>query len=227
MCCLNCRTFPIRGFQIYDGPVRLTQSTFRGFIPTPERYTSAVGFNLKNTWQLTPRNNLSQLSFHSDVSQRPHFWFIFIFTLCPWLTLCVHPRVTPPCSLIWPFKSISPDQCPRLGSYPVSSVADLWWTSCESLVPPCGSIEQCTAFKQHLASQFAIHVFMYLQYIKSDVWNHSILNTQCSKKFLRNLYEISGMEFISVSQEDNDNHNGNIWEQISTLCWWHIIRLNN
>ncbi|MEQ2162708.1 Cell surface hyaluronidase [Goodea atripinnis] len=74
------RTFPIRGFQIYDGPVRLTQSTFRGFIPTPERYTSAVGFNLKNTWQLTPRNNLSQLSFHSTVALRAFFgrpgqWF--------------------------------------------------------------------------------------------------------------------------------------------------------
>ncbi|XP_019131531.2 cell surface hyaluronidase [Larimichthys crocea] len=74
------RTFPIRGFQIYDGPVRLTQSTFRGFIPTPERYTSAVGFNLKNTWQLTPRNNLSQVSFHSTVGLRTFFgrpgqWF--------------------------------------------------------------------------------------------------------------------------------------------------------
>ncbi|KAM9393439.1 cell surface hyaluronidase [Pholidichthys leucotaenia] len=74
------RTFPIRGFQIYDGPVRLTQSTFRAFVPTPERYTSAVGFNLKNNWQLTPRNNLSQLSFHSTVGQRVFFgrpgqWF--------------------------------------------------------------------------------------------------------------------------------------------------------
>lgn len=74
------RTFPIRGFQIYDGPVQLTQSTFRGFIPTPERYTSAVGFNLKNTWQLTPRNNLSQLSFCSTVGLRAFFgrpgqWF--------------------------------------------------------------------------------------------------------------------------------------------------------
>lgn len=64
---LHCRTFPIRGFQIYDGPVQLTQSTFRGFMPTPERYTSAVGFNLKNTWQLTPRNNLSQLFFQPTV----------------------------------------------------------------------------------------------------------------------------------------------------------------
>uniref|UniRef100_A0A8C3AU20 hyaluronoglucosaminidase n=1 Tax=Cyclopterus lumpus TaxID=8103 RepID=A0A8C3AU20_CYCLU len=70
------RTFPIRGFQIYDGPVRLTQSTFRGFIPTPERYTSAVGFNLKNTWQLTPQNNLSQLNFHSTTFfGRPGQWF--------------------------------------------------------------------------------------------------------------------------------------------------------
>uniref|UniRef100_A0A674MNE0 Cell migration inducing hyaluronidase 2 n=1 Tax=Takifugu rubripes TaxID=31033 RepID=A0A674MNE0_TAKRU len=64
------RTFPIRGFQIYDGPVRLTRSTFRGFVSTPERFTSAVGFSLKNTWQLTPRNNLSQLSFHPSVSRR-------------------------------------------------------------------------------------------------------------------------------------------------------------
>lgn len=74
------RTFPIRGFQIYDGPVRLTHSTFRGFVPTAERFTSAVGFNLKNTWQLTPRNNLSQLAFHNTVSLpaffgRPGQWF--------------------------------------------------------------------------------------------------------------------------------------------------------
>ncbi|XP_060893875.1 cell surface hyaluronidase [Labrus mixtus] len=74
------RTFPIRGFQIYDGPVSLTESTFRRYIPTPERYTSAVGFNLKNTWQLTPRNNLSQLNFHSTVGLRAFFgrpgqWF--------------------------------------------------------------------------------------------------------------------------------------------------------
>uniref|UniRef100_A0A8C7RWT6 hyaluronoglucosaminidase n=1 Tax=Oncorhynchus mykiss TaxID=8022 RepID=A0A8C7RWT6_ONCMY len=61
------RTFPIRGFQIYDGPVRLTQSTFRNYVPTTERFASAVGFNLKNTWQLTPRNNLSKLSFRPTV----------------------------------------------------------------------------------------------------------------------------------------------------------------
>uniref|UniRef100_A0A673YMZ7 hyaluronoglucosaminidase n=1 Tax=Salmo trutta TaxID=8032 RepID=A0A673YMZ7_SALTR len=74
------RTFPIRGFQIYDGPVRITQSTFRNYIPTKERFTSAVGFNLKNTWQLTPRNNLSKLSFQPTVGLRVFFgrpgqWF--------------------------------------------------------------------------------------------------------------------------------------------------------
>lgn len=74
------RTFPIRGFQIYDGPVRLKRSTFTRFVPTPERYTSSVGFTLKNTWQLSPQNNLSQLSFHSTVDLRAFFgrpgqWF--------------------------------------------------------------------------------------------------------------------------------------------------------
>uniref|UniRef100_A0AAY4CSC1 hyaluronoglucosaminidase n=1 Tax=Denticeps clupeoides TaxID=299321 RepID=A0AAY4CSC1_9TELE len=74
------RTFPIRGFQIYDGPVRLKKSTFKNFAPTSERYTSAVGFNLKNTWQLTPRNNLSSLRFMQSVSLKAFFgkpgqWF--------------------------------------------------------------------------------------------------------------------------------------------------------
>uniref|UniRef100_A0A8C7G9I8 Cell migration inducing hyaluronidase 2 n=1 Tax=Oncorhynchus kisutch TaxID=8019 RepID=A0A8C7G9I8_ONCKI len=74
------RTFPIRGFQIYDGPVRLTQSTFRNYVPTTERFASAVGFNLKNTWQLTPRNNLSKLSFRPNGGLKVFFghpgqWF--------------------------------------------------------------------------------------------------------------------------------------------------------
>ncbi|XP_076855130.1 cell surface hyaluronidase isoform X2 [Brachyhypopomus gauderio] len=74
------KTFPIRGFQIYDGPIRLLRSTFRAYAPTPERLTSAVGFSLKNTWQLTPRNNLSSLSFQSSVTLRAFFgrpgqWF--------------------------------------------------------------------------------------------------------------------------------------------------------
>lgn len=94
---LHCRTFPIRGFQIYDGPVRLTQSTFRGYMPTPERYTSAVGFNLKNTWQLTPRNNLSELNFHSTVSR--HLGLIRHRTLC---SFCSKNSKTP----TWPLTTL-------------------------------------------------------------------------------------------------------------------------
>uniref|UniRef100_A0A8C2DG47 hyaluronoglucosaminidase n=1 Tax=Cyprinus carpio TaxID=7962 RepID=A0A8C2DG47_CYPCA len=75
-------TFPIRGFQINDGPVRILNSTFRAFSPTTERFTMAVGFSLKNIWQLTPRNNLSSLAFQPSVSVtlraffgRPGEWF--------------------------------------------------------------------------------------------------------------------------------------------------------
>lgn len=32
----------------------------------------AVGFSLKNIWQLTPRNNLSSLAFHPSVSAHTH-----------------------------------------------------------------------------------------------------------------------------------------------------------
>ncbi|XP_061117443.1 cell surface hyaluronidase [Conger conger] len=74
------KTFPIRGFQINDGPVRLTSSTFRNYVPMADRFTSAVGFNLKNTWQLTPRNNLSSISFEPSVALKAFFgkpgqWF--------------------------------------------------------------------------------------------------------------------------------------------------------
>uniref|UniRef100_A0A8C1M9Q8 hyaluronoglucosaminidase n=1 Tax=Cyprinus carpio TaxID=7962 RepID=A0A8C1M9Q8_CYPCA len=74
------KTFPIRGFQINDGPVRILNSTFRAFSPTTERFTMAVGFSLKNIWQLTPRNNLSSLAFQPSVTLRAFFgrpgeWF--------------------------------------------------------------------------------------------------------------------------------------------------------
>uniref|UniRef100_A0A671KE17 Transmembrane protein 2-like n=1 Tax=Sinocyclocheilus anshuiensis TaxID=1608454 RepID=A0A671KE17_9TELE len=74
------KTFPIRGFQINDGPVRILDSTFRAFSPTTERFIMAVGFSLKNIWQLTPRNNLSSLAFQPSVTLRAFFgrpgeWF--------------------------------------------------------------------------------------------------------------------------------------------------------
>lgn len=65
--CIN-RTFPIRGFQIYDGPVHLTKCTFKNFVPTSDRFTSAVGFLMKNPWQMTPKNNISLVKFGPNVS---------------------------------------------------------------------------------------------------------------------------------------------------------------
>ncbi|XP_074877318.1 cell surface hyaluronidase CEMIP2 isoform X3 [Buteo buteo] len=74
------RTFPIRGFQIYDGPIHLTKCTFKNFVPTPDRFTSAVGFLMKNPWQMTPKNNISHVKFGPNVSLKAFFgkpgpWF--------------------------------------------------------------------------------------------------------------------------------------------------------
>uniref|UniRef100_A0A5F8GU75 hyaluronoglucosaminidase n=1 Tax=Monodelphis domestica TaxID=13616 RepID=A0A5F8GU75_MONDO len=74
------RTFPIRGFQIYDGPIHLTKSTFKNYMPTADRYSSAIGFLMKNVWQLTPKNNISLVKFGAHVSLNVFFgkpgpWF--------------------------------------------------------------------------------------------------------------------------------------------------------
>ncbi|KAM6169778.1 cell surface hyaluronidase CEMIP2 isoform 2-T2 [Rhynchocyon petersi] len=74
------RTFPIRGFQIYDGPIHLTRSTFKKYVPTADRYSSAIGFLMKNSWQMTPRNNISLVKFGPHVTLNVFFgkpgpWF--------------------------------------------------------------------------------------------------------------------------------------------------------
>ncbi|XP_078070072.1 cell surface hyaluronidase [Mustelus asterias] len=74
------KTFPIRGFQIYDGPIHVTKTTFRNYEATPVRFTSAVGFFLKNPWQLPPKNSLSLVKFGTSVSLKVFFgkpgpWF--------------------------------------------------------------------------------------------------------------------------------------------------------
>jgi len=63
------RTFPIRGFQIYDGPVRMARCTFKKFTPTADRYSSAIGFFMKNSWQISPQNNVSQILMEKSVSK--------------------------------------------------------------------------------------------------------------------------------------------------------------
>ncbi|KAJ8393075.1 hypothetical protein AAFF_G00067580 [Aldrovandia affinis] len=74
------KTFPIRGFQVYDGPVRLTRCTFKKFSPTADRQASAVGFFMKNAWQGSPQNNISAVKMERTVGLnvffgRPGQWF--------------------------------------------------------------------------------------------------------------------------------------------------------
>ncbi|KAM9270481.1 cell surface hyaluronidase CEMIP2-like [Cariama cristata] len=74
------KTFPIRGFQIYDGPVRIAECTFKKFTPTVDRYSSAIGFFMKNSWQISPQNNVSQILMEKSVGLKVFFgrsgqWF--------------------------------------------------------------------------------------------------------------------------------------------------------
>uniref|UniRef100_A0A8D0BWU0 hyaluronoglucosaminidase n=1 Tax=Salvator merianae TaxID=96440 RepID=A0A8D0BWU0_SALMN len=74
------KTFPIRGFQIYDGPLKMTKCTFRKFIPTADRHSSAIGFFLKNLWQISPQNNVSLVRMERSVGLKVFFgkpgqWF--------------------------------------------------------------------------------------------------------------------------------------------------------
>ncbi|MBN3296390.1 TMEM2 hyaluronidase, partial [Amia calva] len=74
------KTFPIRGFQIYDGPVRLTKCSFKKFTPTVDRYSSAIGFFMKNAWQVSPQNNVSSIKMERTVGLnvffgKPGQWF--------------------------------------------------------------------------------------------------------------------------------------------------------
>ncbi|RXN25610.1 cell migration-inducing and hyaluronan-binding [Labeo rohita] len=55
--------FPIRGMQIYDGPINVQNCTFRKFIALDGRHTSAFGFRLNNTWQSCPNNNVTDITF--------------------------------------------------------------------------------------------------------------------------------------------------------------------
>ncbi|XP_024117563.1 cell migration-inducing and hyaluronan-binding protein isoform X2 [Oryzias melastigma] len=73
--------FPIRGMQIYDGPINVHNCTFRNYVALDGRHSSAFGFRLNNSWQSCPNNNVSSISFdHVPMSSRVFFgapgpWF--------------------------------------------------------------------------------------------------------------------------------------------------------
>ncbi|TSK53827.1 Cell migration-inducing and hyaluronan-binding protein [Bagarius yarrelli] len=55
--------FPIRGMQIYDGPINVQNCTFRKYVALDGRHTSAFGFRLNNSWQSCPNNNVTGITF--------------------------------------------------------------------------------------------------------------------------------------------------------------------
>uniref|UniRef100_A0A3B4F2S3 hyaluronoglucosaminidase n=1 Tax=Pundamilia nyererei TaxID=303518 RepID=A0A3B4F2S3_9CICH len=73
--------FPIRGMQIYDGPINVQNCTFRKYTALNGRHTSAFGFRLNNSWQSCPNNNVTNITFdHVPITSRVFFgepgpWF--------------------------------------------------------------------------------------------------------------------------------------------------------
>ncbi|KAG8440633.1 hypothetical protein GDO86_006400 [Hymenochirus boettgeri] len=73
--------FPIRGIQVYDGPVNIQNCTFRKYVSLEGRHTSAIAFRLNNSWQSCPKNNVTNIIFQDvPISSRVFFgepgpWF--------------------------------------------------------------------------------------------------------------------------------------------------------
>uniref|UniRef100_A0A665THV5 G8 domain-containing protein n=1 Tax=Echeneis naucrates TaxID=173247 RepID=A0A665THV5_ECHNA len=71
--------FPMRGMQIYDGPINVQNCTFRKYTAMEGRHTSAFGFRLNNTWQSCPNNNVTDITFEHITSRvffgEPGPWF--------------------------------------------------------------------------------------------------------------------------------------------------------
>lgn len=48
----------------------MAKCTFKKFTPTGDRYSSAIGFFMKNSWQISPQNNVSQILMEKSVSKK-------------------------------------------------------------------------------------------------------------------------------------------------------------
>jgi cell migration-inducing and hyaluronan-binding protein len=62
-------TFPIRGFEYYDGPVFATRSHFAGFTPRTQRQASALSTLRFTAFPMNPQNWSSSLSFGDGVNR--------------------------------------------------------------------------------------------------------------------------------------------------------------
>ncbi|CAH1264677.1 TMEM2 [Branchiostoma lanceolatum] len=71
------RTWPgstatrMRGLEIYDGPIFADSCTFKRYAKVPEadRWSSAIGFKVKNGWQNTPKSNITRSKFENVQSR--------------------------------------------------------------------------------------------------------------------------------------------------------------
>ena len=54
-------TFPIRGYEFYDGTVGATDVTFANFVPTGARPASALGYNRQNGFSISQLNSASMI----------------------------------------------------------------------------------------------------------------------------------------------------------------------
>ncbi|KAI8511091.1 hypothetical protein Bbelb_101910 [Branchiostoma belcheri] len=59
--------FPLRGFEVYDGPVLAESCTFKNFAAAPQynRWSSAIAFKLKNNWQTATKSNLTGIKYEN------------------------------------------------------------------------------------------------------------------------------------------------------------------
>ncbi|MGM9320262.1 G8 domain-containing protein [Deinococcus aquaticus] len=65
-------SFPIRGFQFYDGQVTIDGAALAGFTPDATRQASGLGYVTKNAFSLEPTNNALNLRW-PDTSTRVYF----------------------------------------------------------------------------------------------------------------------------------------------------------
>jgi hypothetical protein len=59
-------SFPVRGFEFYDGPLRVEDVSFKGFLADTRHNGSAIGNLLGNNWQMTPTNFIRGARFYDD-----------------------------------------------------------------------------------------------------------------------------------------------------------------
>ncbi|GGL08959.1 G8 domain-containing protein [Deinococcus radiotolerans] len=65
-------SFPIRGYQFYDGHVTIDGAALAGFTPDATRQASGLGYLTKNAFSLVPTNNALNLRW-ADASARVYF----------------------------------------------------------------------------------------------------------------------------------------------------------